>query len=110
MKKWLAACALTCAPALVMAQSLECDGKIISRGTTLAEVAAACGEAAQVDHKSVYNGAGISTGGQPSALVGSTVEVQIEVWTYNFGPNKLMQRIRFQDGVVVRIESLGFGY
>jgi hypothetical protein len=34
----------------------------------------------------------------------------VEVWIYNFGPNKLMQRIRFEDGVVVRIESLGYGY
>jgi hypothetical protein len=39
-----------------------------------------------------------------------TVEVQVEVWIYNFGPDRLMQRIRFEDGVVVRIESIGFGY
>jgi hypothetical protein len=110
MKNWLVACALICAPALGMAQSLVCNGKIIGEGTTLAKVAALCGQAVQIDHKSVYNGAAISTGGQPNSIVGSTVEVQIEIWTYNFGPNKLMQRIRFEDGVVVRIESLGYGY
>jgi hypothetical protein len=33
-----------------------------------------------------------------------------EVWTYNFGPSRLMQRIRFENGVVVKIESLGYGF
>jgi hypothetical protein len=93
-----------------MAQSVVCAGRIIGEGTSRAEVVAACGDPAQVDHKSVYNGAAVVTGGSPNAIVGSTVEAQIEIWTYNFGPNKLMQRIRFEDGVVVRIESLGYGY
>jgi len=38
------------------------------------------------------------------------VEVHLEMWTYNFGPTKLMQRIWFEDGVVVKIESLDYGY
>ena len=30
----------------------------------------------------------------------SSDDGQIEVWTYNFGPTKLMQRIWFEEGVV----------
>jgi len=38
------------------------------------------------------------------------VEVPVEYWTYNFGPNKLMRRIRFVDGLVEEIETLDYGY
>jgi hypothetical protein len=109
-KKWLMAVVLACVPALVMAQSVVCAGKIIRAGTTRAEVSAKCGDPAQVEHKSAYGGATTSAVGQPNLIPGSTVELQIELWTYNFGPRKLMQRIRFEDGIVVRVESLGYGY
>ena len=101
------AAVVACIPALGMAQSLRCDGKIISGGATRAEVAAFCGEPVQVDQKSAYyRPIASSTGNLPNPVI----EVQVEVWTYNFGPNRLMQRIRFEDGVVARIESLGYGY
>ena len=38
------------------------------------------------------------------------VEVPVEIWTYNFGPYKLMRRVRFVDGLVEEIETLGYGY
>jgi hypothetical protein len=34
----------------------------------------------------------------------------VEYWTYNLGPNKLMRRLRLEDGVVTEIETLGHGY
>jgi hypothetical protein len=110
MNKSLVAGVLACVPALAMAQSLRCGNKIIGTGTTRAEVSAKCGDPADVERKSAYNSASISTGGRPGLISGSTVEVQIELWTYNFGPTRLMQRIRFEDGIVVRVESLGYGY
>ena len=96
-------------PSLTMAQSLRCDGKIISQGAIRAEVAALCGEPAQVDQKSVYYRPTASRADRGNPIA-SAIEVQVEVWIYNFGPNRLMQRIRFEDGLVVRIESLGYGY
>ena len=38
------------------------------------------------------------------------VEIPIEAWIYNFGPNKLMHRVVFEAGYVVEIETLGYGY
>jgi hypothetical protein len=110
MNKWLVAGIVSCVPAIAMAQSLRCGTKIISVGTTRGEVTAKCGEPTGVERTVGYTGSSISTGGQPSLVNGASVEVQIEVWTYNFGPQRLMQRIRFEDGIVVRIESLGYGY
>jgi hypothetical protein len=105
MNKWLMAAAAACVPALALAQSLRCDDKIISQGTTRAKVAALCGDPVQADQKSVYYSPIASHRANPI-----TIEVQVEVWIYNFGPDRLMQRIRFEDGVVVRIDSIGYGY
>jgi Protein of unknown function (DUF2845) len=99
---------VTCVPA--MAQSLRCDGKIISAGATRAQVTARCGEPVQVDPKSVYYRPISAFGNHTNSIEVPVIEVQVEIWTYNFGPDRLMQRIRFEDGVVVRIESLGYGY
>jgi hypothetical protein len=109
MRCWLAF-VVTCFPVVAGAQSIVCDGKIINEGISQAEVAAKCGTPAQVDHSSEYHGGAVVSGGQPNLIAGSSTEVQIEIWTYNFGPNKLMQRIRFEDGRVVRIESMGYGF
>ena len=38
------------------------------------------------------------------------VEVPVEIWLYNLGPNKFMQRLRFEDGELIEIESLGYGF
>jgi len=38
------------------------------------------------------------------------VEIPVDVWVYNLGPNKLMRRLRFEDGKLVDIETLGYGY
>src|SRR5262245_60048638 len=109
MKKWPTLALLCCLPGLAMSQSLRCSDKIISEGSSLFEVASLCGDPAQVQRKSIFNNVSAAMG-RSSLVAGTSVEIQVELWTYNFGPNKLMQRITFEDGVVVRIESLGYGF
>jgi hypothetical protein len=109
MKPWLLLVLLACAPTFASAQTFRCSDRIISTGATRAEVVGLCGDPAQIQHKTVYNS--ISAGlGQSSVVAGSTVEIQVELWVYNFGPDKLMQRVRFEDGIVVHIDSLGYGF
>jgi hypothetical protein len=104
-------CAFLCLGTLVAsAQTLTCDDKIINRGTSQAEVAAKCGQPAQVDHNTVTTGGAVSSGGQPLLISGASTQIEVEVWTYNFGPDKLMQRIRFENGLVVSIQSMGYGF
>jgi len=38
------------------------------------------------------------------------IEIPVETWIYNLGPNKLMRSIRFEGGFVVDIDTLGYGY
>ena len=91
-------------------QSFRCAERIISTGSTRAEVAGLCGDPAQIERKSIFNTVSAGVPGPTGLTAGSSVEIQVELWTYNFGPNKLMQRVRFEDGVVVHIESLGYGF
>ena len=108
---------------------LQCGNSSITTGTTQDEVAARCGQPAHVDHQVTYGESGAATPGDlaPGNPVGgplpglpvrvlpgiagrSAAEIPVEIWTYNFGPSRLMQRIRFENGVVVKIESLGYGF
>jgi hypothetical protein len=37
-------------------------------------------------------------------------QIEIEKWTYDFGSNRLLQEVRFVDGVAVKISSRGYGF
>ena len=41
---------------------------------------------------------------------GIAQEVVVTEYVYNFGPRKLMRRLVFEGGILVSIESLGYGY
>jgi len=91
--------------------SMRCGTKIIDSGVTRSEVAAKCGEPAEVvTLRSVFRRPVIWTNGRPYFVGEDFIEVPIEAWIYNFGPNKLMRRVVFEAGVVVDIETLGYGY
>jgi hypothetical protein len=86
-------------PTLALGQTMRCGSELITKGTSQAKVAALCGQPAQVVRPAV------SAGVEPGVS-----DVEDEVWVYNLGPNKLMQRIRFRNGVVSNIDTLGYGY
>jgi len=107
MYKWISFLVLAWVPAFALSQSLRCSDKIIGEGSTRLEVSSLCGDPAQVEHKTIYKD--VSTAA-PGVSVGTTTEIQVELWIYNFGPDRLMQRIWLEDGVVIRIESMGYGF
>lgn len=37
-------------------------------------------------------------------------EVLVTEYIYNFGPRKLMRRLRFEGGLLADVETLGYGY
>jgi len=39
-----------------------------------------------------------------------TEEVVLTEYVYNFGPRKFMQRLTFEAGILVKIETIGYGY
>jgi hypothetical protein len=110
MLKRLACAALAIVPTLAAGQSIVCDNEIIDEGISQVEVAAKCGTPAQVDHRTNSVGTAVVDGTHPTYIAGSSADRQVDIWTYNFGPNRLMQRIWFEDGRVTRVESLGYGF
>ena len=86
-------------PTLALGQSMRCGNDLITKGTSQAKVAALCGQPTQVVHPPAYDG-----------VVPGASDVQEEIWTYNLGPNNLMRRIWFRNGIVANIDSVGYGY
>ncbi len=104
---------IACFPLSVVANSLQCGNRVLTNGATQAEVVSRCGQPTQVEHQSIDSESATAAPPLPALPpigLRSATEIPVEVWTYNFGPNRLMERIRFENGVVVRIESLGYGF
>jgi hypothetical protein len=95
-------------PSLSWADGVRCGSRIFTVGDSSAEMDAVCGHPAQVSRFTVDGVTGsVRAGLRPQDTSGQTA---VEIWTFNFGPNQFMQRVRIENGVVVKIESLGYGY
>lgn len=93
------------------ADDFRCGSRIVSDGDARAEVLAKCGEPVDVvTLKSVFRRPVIWSYGRPYYIGQDYLEIPVESWTYNLGPNKLMRRVRFEGGIVTEIETLGYGY
>ncbi len=115
MKTWRAAALLgsaflALASRPVWADTMRCGSKLVSEEDTREQVAAKCGEAASVQHTSIWRVPVVWIHGRPFHVGNDLVEVPVELWIYNFGPHKFMRRVRFEDGLVVEVETLGYGY
>jgi hypothetical protein len=101
---------LVVAAAPVHADGFRCGTRLVVEGSTRGEVIARCGEPTDVERRSILRRPVLWRHGRPYYLSDDLVEVPVETWTYNLGPNKLMRRLRLEDGVVVEIDTLGYGY
>ena len=100
------------------AHALRCDGKLVLEGMLEVEVQEHCGEPASVRDlgyvvRSVHPFAQRPPHGGVLFRYGPGnyyQEVVVTEYIYNFGPRKLMRRLRFEGGVLTDIETLGYGY
>lgn len=109
-------------PALLLAgnpaHALRCGSKLILEGMLEAEVIAHCGEPTAVrdlgyvvrafnplEQRGPFGGLLFRHG--PGNYFH---ELQVTEFIYNFGPRKLMRRLRFEGGVLRNIETLRRGY
>ena len=100
------------------AHAFRCGSKIVAKDMHEAQVRRACGAPTTmrdigrvVRHVNApirsHHG-GWTTERFPG--YGFAQEVMVTEYVYNFGPRKLMRRLVFEGGVLVTIESLGYGY
>lgn len=93
------------------AHAFRCGTKLVHEGDTRSQVIAKCGEPTEtLAQQPVFRRPVIWIRGRPVHLGHDFVAVAVETWIYNLGPHKLMRRLRFEDGLVVEIETLGYGY
>jgi hypothetical protein len=83
--------------------ALRCGDRLVNEGLEDFRVRERCGEPFWTDR---YTAVEVLGAYGPLEQQRS---VDYDVWYYNFGPRRLMQRLVFRDGVLVRDESLGYG-
>ena len=110
LKFWTLGALLAVTLAATPAYAFRCGSRLVSEGDTRGEVRAKCGEPAEVEQRSIWRQPVVWLHGRPYQLSNDQIEIPVESWVYNLGPNKLMRRVRFEDGRVVEIETLGYGY
>jgi hypothetical protein len=90
--------AVTLAPPALAADSIRCDGGIVSVGDSRLDLLGKCGLPALQEAEPV--------------LWSPTVDLTllIERWTYNFGPDRFIQIVSLQGGKVIAIERGGYGF
>lgn len=95
--------------------AFRCGSKLVIEGLSETEVIALCGEPAERKDLGIRQvpyidrrGGGLA--GRPSFDGYFVEEVRVTQLVYNFGPRRLMQRLRFENSVLVRIEAIGYGY
>jgi len=92
------------------ADGMRCGSKLMTTGDPRSKVRQFCGEPTDVQTRSILRRPTFNYGGRYYSYGDGYVEIPVEIWTYNFGPYKLMRQVRFVDGVVDEIETLGYGY
>jgi hypothetical protein len=94
------------------ALAFRCGSKIITKGDTQGKVSKYCGEPVTTTRSfGIRHGTYLDGDAYSGRYIGyGNREVVVENWILNLGPRKLMRKITFEDGIVVRIEELDYGY
>ena len=112
------------------ADALRCGPRLISEGAYKPEVLYKCGEPHFVEeyllyqtvfvdlhsHQRTIHSHQVPISGTheayeiPAGHTLLTTPIRVEEWTYNFGPTRLMQRLRFIHGKLREINTMGYGY
>ncbi|MFZ6818564.1 DUF2845 domain-containing protein [Undibacterium sp. Ji22W] len=112
-----------CAPDSAQALAFRCNSYVIDVGMHKTEVIQKCGNPMTRDQRVERRRLGVrqsSTNPQlaptmpPQVTRGGVeyereVEIQIEEWVYNFGSQRFMQLLVFEDGRLKAIQDLSYG-
>lgn len=108
-------------PDTAQALAFRCNSYVIDVGMHKVEVMKKCGNPATRDQRVERRRIGVrqSIGNQvlpPVTVQGNRnaveyereIEIQIEEWVYNFGSQRFMQLLTFEDGRLKQIQDLGY--
>ena len=85
------------------ALAFRCGSKVVNIGDSAYQVRKRCGEPDDVTRRfvTVYR--------KVSAVEKVAVEIEVEEWIYDFGRNRLVTFLRFNEGVLVQEWTDGYG-
>jgi len=102
------------------ADAFRCGRKLVLENMHEAQVLAICGSPATARNLGyVTRGSYLPSRSRLSGLITSehfpafgpfVEQVILTEYVYNFGPRRLMRRLLFEGGILVRIETIGYGY
>jgi hypothetical protein len=94
----LLAAGLGLAAGRAAADSIRCDGGLVSVGDSRLDLLAKCGPPVLEEAEPILATADVD------------LSLLIERWTYDFGPQRFIQVVSLRGGKVLRIESGGYGH
>jgi len=96
-------------PLAARADSLRCDGGLVSVGDSKLDLLGKCGppalREAQGEERSRIR---VDASGQ--AATGRSTAVTVERWTYDFGPRQFVQHVTLEAGTITAVAHGGYGY
>jgi hypothetical protein len=95
--------------AALPAHALRCGSSVISEGDSTLRLTQFCGQPAQVEQHEER--VAVQRYDQyRNTYYTDYVVKPYEVWVYNFGPRRFINRIEIRDGVIKTITKGGYGY
>lgn len=94
------------------AYALRCGTEVVSKRDPKIEVTRKCGDPVSIEAWTEYHVIPRHYGHDKHAAILDHIGVSIAVeeWLYNFGPHRLIYWLRFENGYLVNIGTLGYGY
>ncbi len=93
------------------AHALRCGLRLVTVGDRAHYVESVCGEPAAVTRRTVTRSRTVLVPIAGGSFVGDTYteSVEVETWLYDFGRRRFQEELVFEDGVLVRMQALGYG-
>jgi hypothetical protein len=92
------------------AKALQCGERLVEIGDAQAYVRSVCGEPSSATTRAETRTEWRTTGVAPHQVrTQVTITVQIDVWVYDWGPERFMEELRFEGGVLVSETPMGPG-
>lgn len=96
-------------PAAAFGDALRCDGSLVSVGDTKLDLLGRCGPPALREREEKER-TSVRVDEAGRTMAGRAVAVQVERWTYDFGPRQFIQHVRLEAGVITAVWHGGYGY
>lgn len=111
MKKTMMLLIFLVSVATLPAHALRCGNALVAEGDHKTEVLRKCGDPINVDIRfERRNVVDPHHGSHRPDYDRVYPTAEVEEWTYNFGPQRFMQLLRFENGILKEIRDLDRGY